>query len=184
MALSKYARQERNRVLEACKRLGMPADVLDALHRLEPARIYHSWVSPKSFRPPPFRKYDQSPEEWKAIADAEWQKFRDAWIQDCLSFESAGVDEPVSQPKPPRGPGKSGRNADIAERYEWAALRLAGLSYKEIASRYRTTDFEQELMSAADAVRKSTNELLRTTGLDKILETAKQTSAGNKRRPS
>jgi hypothetical protein len=165
MPLSKYARDERNRIIAAFLRLGVPREEWSVLVGPEPVPCHHTWTIAQYdyFKPPNFDRLEQSPKEWKALADAAWQKHRDALMERWQAWVRIGVDEPVPEEKRRRG-GRVAGNAQ--ERYEWAALRLTGLAWKEITLKYRPCDTEAQLRKAENAIRKSATDVLRIAGLN------------------
>jgi len=151
MALSKFGREERNRIIAAFERLGIPREKWLPLVGPEPPQIYQSLRSLEKFTPPAFNSYEQTEEEWIALADEAWRKFRDNLVQRQRLARQLGVDE-VLKPKRRRGQGKTARNARVEDGYEWAALRLMGMQWKEIAAKYQS---EVDPITAADRVRKT-----------------------------
>ena len=80
-----------------------------------------------SFQPPDYDRLVQTIEEWVETADEAWKRHRDRFVQSRKFWEGAGVDESIPPRKSTRGP--------VEDRYRWAALRLSGLSWKEVSAR-------------------------------------------------
>jgi hypothetical protein len=94
---------------------------------------YSLYLTPAPFQAPHFDRLQESSSDWKKKADALWERHRDAQIRVFDSWVKLGVDERIPEAKRPRGPGRKGRNVEPDARYEWAARRLKGDAWKEIA---------------------------------------------------
>ena len=110
-------------------------------------------VSP--FQPPAFDRLNESPKEWKKKADEKWEQHCEPFLKNCESWVQQGVDEKIAETKHRRGVGKAQsprkrRNTAIEHRYEWAALRVCGEAWKEIAARYKCK--ESTVIKAASEV--------------------------------
>jgi hypothetical protein len=105
------------------------------------------------FQPPMFDSFRQTPEQWRKSADAAWKTYRSAQLIRMRYWADHGLD--ARGPMNLRGPGKTERNHRIEDRAEWAARRLSGDSWKEIAA-----------VTGADVstVMKAASEILRTAG--------------------
>jgi hypothetical protein len=103
---------------------------------------------------PVFERLHESPSGRRG-ADAAWQQHSDRFLEECQSWVSVGVDEEVPLAKSTRGTGRTGRrlNAPLALRIEWAARRLSGAAWKEIANE----SFKE------DQVKKAASEVLKRT---------------------
>ena len=90
------------------------------------------------------------------MADAAWQRHRDGFLKTCQSWVTAGVDQEIPPAKSRRGPGRNGRrlNAPLDLRYKWAARRLNGAAWKEIAAE----------SSKEDQVKKAAVKILKAAG--------------------
>jgi hypothetical protein len=110
-----------------------------------------------SFQPPPYERLDESIEEWKRRADADWVKHRDRFVSKWQFEEKLGLDEEIPLHKKIRGSGsgRARRNAEIRDRYTWAGLRLCGLGWKQIAAEFDVDE---------STVNKAANRVLRTAG--------------------
>jgi hypothetical protein len=107
---------------------------------------------PRSFQPPVIdRLANQSIEEWKKQADAAWLQHRDQFVRECQLWEDVGLNEKIPPPRKERGPGAKGRNANIRDRYKWAALRLSGRAWSDIAGQFDRVD-ESPVAKAASRV--------------------------------
>jgi len=145
----------RHQIIEAFQRLGIPQrDQPDFVRTFnadpdEPTGYYDS-LEPLSFQPPVFDRLHESPQEWTKRADAAWQQHRDRFLK---LWVTRGVDEEIPLTKSTRGTGRAGRrlNAPLALRVEWAARRLSGAAWKEIAEE----PFKE------DQVKKAAREILR-----------------------
>jgi hypothetical protein len=156
MVLTKFERQERQRVIAAFQRLAVPAETWTPLVGPEPTERDGGWIALDPFRPPAFNRYEETPEEWKARATSEFQEYLDDLLADWQIWMRIGFDKPVRGPKRRRA-GK----ASIAQRYEWAAHRLIGREWKDIAAEYFKVDSADELDNATTALRKAATEVLR-----------------------
>jgi len=139
-AAKKNREQEvRTRIVRTLQELAIPAtewpDFIQSWQVNAPhqQRFGHK-VTPPSFQPPVYDRLAQSIEEWKKVADAAWERLRDHFVRQRRYWEQVGVDEKIPPATKTRGPGKTGRYAKIEDRYKWAALRLRGLAWKEIAA--------------------------------------------------
>jgi antitoxin (DNA-binding transcriptional repressor) of toxin-antitoxin stability system len=91
--------------------------------------------SPPPFQPADFDRLRESPGEWAKAADKAWRQHRDRFLRECQSWVILGVDVEIPPAKSVRGAGRKGRrrNAPPGLRFKWAALRLSGAAWKEIA---------------------------------------------------
>ena len=161
MPIPKFARDERMRFIQAFQRLGESRETWSRLVGPEPTVIYGGQMPGEPFWPPAFNPYEQTPEEWKALALAECQNYLDQFLKSYQASVNIGLDERLQLPKQSRV-----RNASINERYEWAALRLMGVSWKEIAGRYCHCATQEDFDKAKVAVRKTATETLRRARLE------------------
>jgi hypothetical protein len=116
--------------------------------------------------------FAESFEEWKARVSTDhqrdWQQFLDkqevAWRAVLSSKKGSPllneiiIGGPIAEPKLRRGPGKTGRNARIEDRYTWAAEWLRGRDWKDIAA---------EVQKTTDTVRRGATDILHTAGFGK-----------------
>ena len=151
----------RLQIIEGLRRLGVPhLEWPDFVRTFctnpQERQGYHASISPPSFQPPDFERLHESPEQWAKKADAAWQKHRDGVLKQWQSWATEGVDEEIPPTKNTRGPGRKWHrlNAPLDVRPDWAARRLMGESWKEIAG----DRFKQ------DQVRKGASELLKLAG--------------------
>jgi hypothetical protein len=116
---------------------------------------YFQSVSPAPFQAPIFKRLHQSPGEWSRLADAAWEAHREKFLRGDEFRVEKGLDEAIPERKRERIRGKdvSGCKESPIVRYEWAAKRLCGLSWKEIAGDKNV-----------DAVRRAASEVLRLAG--------------------
>ena len=151
----------RLQIIEAFRRLGIPQrdwpDFVQMFYTSPEERTeYCDSFEPLSFQPPVFDRLHESPPEWTKRADAAWKQHRDRFLEQCQFWVTAGVDEEIPLAKSTRGTGRTGRrlNAPPALRVEWAARRLSGAAWKEIANE----SFKE------DQVKKAASEVLRLAG--------------------
>lgn len=152
---------ERRQIIKALQRLGIPRGKWPTAIATELIQNQGGHTPGEPFSPPAFNPYEQTPDEWKACACAEFQEYLDRFLKGYQACVNLGIDEPVQLPKQRRN-----RDANIDERYEWAALKLVGYQWKEIALQYRDISTQKDLDKAEDAVRKSAHDILRAAGLD------------------
>ena len=151
----------RLQIVEAFQQLGISdREWPDCVRRFysnpEARKEYIESNDPLPFQPPAFDRLHQSPEEWTKVADAAWQRHRDGFLKLCQSWVTAGVDQEIPPAKSRRGPGRNGRrlNAPLDLRYKWAARRLNGAAWKEIAGEF----------SKEDQVKKAAVKVLKAAG--------------------
>jgi hypothetical protein len=150
-------RRARGGILEAVRRLGIPydewPDFVQAYYKDSNQLCQQLiWVGP--FQPPPFDRLNESAAEYRKKIHAAFDQHVDPTLDLCESLVQQGIDETIDT-KRSRGPGKAepGRkrkNTDIELRYEWAARRLWGEPWKEIAAKYHTP--ESTVIKAASAL--------------------------------
>jgi hypothetical protein len=171
--LSKTQRQERERLVAAIARLRLPElkeypDLPELARKaILQGRVYRSYSFTQPFWLPKFRITEQSKEEWEREADELYLKYRVEEWRKCHVYLS--VDEPVAELRKRRGSGKTGRNASTDERYEWAALRWLGLSWKSIAGLCLPCRSKRALTAAVSTVEKAATEILRSAGFENQL---------------
>jgi hypothetical protein len=106
------------------------------------------------FHPPVFDRLNELPKEWAKRADEAWTVHRDQFLERLGYWVKAGVDKEMPPPRASRGsgnsPAKQRRNLPLNQRYEWAALRLIGTQWKEIAARYSVK--ESTVIKAANTL--------------------------------
>ena len=148
-------RDARVRVIEALKRLEIPQAQWPSF--VEKPQWPPNWqpATADKFQPPDFDRLHQSLADWRKAADLAWQQHREEQIRRWEFWVTLDVEERARQAKRPRGPGRKRRNARPDARYEWAARRLAGLEYKQIAIDYSVKE---------DRVRKAVTTVLLTAG--------------------
>jgi hypothetical protein len=177
-ALSKTERAERKRIVDAIEQMtqrpGWPAAFADfseaAREVLLGVHVDRSCHFPKQLVQLPDIRPEQSLDEWKLKADEVLQKFRDDSLREYFGATSVDDPAPLAEPRQRRGhgktrPGKIRSNTAIQKRYELAALRWMGFSWKSIAEAYRPCKSESELSAAENTVAKAGNEILRDAGL-------------------
>ena len=111
---------------------------------------------PAPFQPPEFDRLNQSRADWTKVADAAWETHRNQFLAECDFWVKTGVDDEIPEAKRRRGAGKktSRPNTSIDLRFEWAAQRLCGLDWKEIA----------DLSENVSTVAKAAKEVLEAAG--------------------
>ena len=149
----------REQIIEGLQRQGIPyrdwPDVVRAFYTNPQERQgYSASISPLRFDPPPFDRLNETPEEWAKRADEAWRKHRDDFLKWINTFVALGVDEKIPPRKRTRGSRRKERNAPPDQRANWAARRLMGTPWKEIAD-----DRFHE-----DQVRKAATDLLKLAG--------------------
>jgi hypothetical protein len=170
MALSKYARQVRADVIAALEGLGAPSDWLEELRKSEPPAVHSSFLFPQVFPWPAFHRFKGSVEEWGVRADAVYQRIRAehmAVLRAWKPTDEAITGGPIAEQKRRRGPGKTDRIAPYEDRIKWAAEWLRGRTWEDIAGQYLHPESDPEMRKAADRVRLSATDILRTAGFDK-----------------
>ena len=138
-------------IIEALQRLGIPESKWpDFVLRFHRNALGHPGFSQPfemaPFHPPVFDRLKQSKDQWAKAANAAWQQQRDGFLAWCQSGVITGLDEEIPPPKSTRGAGRKGRrlNAPPPLRFEWAARRLSGAAWKEMADvSYKATQVRQ-----------------------------------------
>jgi hypothetical protein len=141
-------RETRLRIIEGFTRTGLSYDQWPDFVReyyADPGKRtqYHHAAFPNAFQASAFDRLNQSAEDWVKVADQEWERHRNKFLEQCEYWTRVGVDEEIEKVRALRGPGsrkpsqagspKRGTNAPIERRYEWAARYLAREPLKEIA---------------------------------------------------
>lgn len=136
--------QTREKILGAAEQLKVPRKqwpvILQAFADSNRSK-FRAPSQPAPFQAPAFDRLNQSAEEWVTTADAHWERHKDNFLRRFRAWQRLGVDGKIPQPKRHRGPASNpaqGRrnNSAIEKRYEWAALRICGDAWKEIAAKY------------------------------------------------
>jgi hypothetical protein len=159
-------------IIEALQRLRIPQDRWPNFVKqfYQSARGWTESISPCTpppFQPPDFDPLKESREEWSKRADAAWHRHRDGFLGEQQLWVDTGVEDVIAPPKNTRGAGLKARNARTCDRYEWAAARLSGSQWKNIA----------ESPVAADQVRKSASTVLRLANWPTKLQAQKTESS-------
>jgi hypothetical protein len=122
----------------------------------------------RPFQAPPFDRLSTSIDEWRQRANRAWEQHLNEFIEAQRRNEELGFDEIIPQPKRTRGrgKGKQRKNADAVLRYEWAARKLIGESYNDIAVLDIARDSpsnldEKRIKSRASTVQKAVEQILR-----------------------
>jgi len=118
-------------------------------HLRQPDPRFNHPIAPSPFQPPVFDRLNQSPADWQKAADQAWQKHRESFLKGCEFWTESDVDAAISTDKRTRGTGKKRRNALPSLRFEWAARKIAGCAWKEIACARFT---ESQVTKAATAI--------------------------------
>jgi hypothetical protein len=139
-------------LLAALVRLEIPEDrwpefVQDYKARQAQNTKFRQRLHPPPFAPPVFDPLNQSTDDWVKSADAAWGKHRDQFLEKREFWRRVGVDAEISPSKQAR---VSGKTPSVTQRYDWAAMRLCGDSWKEIASIHQMK--ESTVTKAATAV--------------------------------
>lgn len=152
--------EARSGILQALQGLGIPvkqwSDFVQAHYRDSPQPMASGQrISPRVFQPPPFDRLNESPKEWKKKADAKWEQHCEQFLENREFWVKQGVDEKIAETKRKRGRGKAPshrkhKNTPIERRYEWAAMRVCGEAWKEIAAKYECK--ESTVIKAASEV--------------------------------
>jgi hypothetical protein len=152
--------QARLGILQALQGLGIPVnqwlDFVQVYYRESPQPMAaRQLISPPQFQAPPFDRLNESPKEWKKKADEKWEQQCEQFLKDREFWVKQGVDEKIAETKRRRGTGKAQsprkrKNTAVECRYEWAAMRVCGEQWKEIAARYKCK--ESTVIKAASEV--------------------------------
>jgi hypothetical protein len=149
---------QRLKIPQAC----LPAEIQGHIssHRTK-AR---SRLAPPHFKPPAFDRLNETEAEWVEKSDRAWKQHQEAFLERSHGWERLGVSATLPPVKSTRGrgevkPDRKRSNSTPAQRYEWAALRLVGNSWKEIAARYQAKE---------SAVTKAATAILRKCGLGNL----------------
>lgn len=152
----------RLQIIAALQRLGIPQrqwpDFVRKFHTSPGEQAgYTESIQPPPFQPPDFERLKESLQEWAKRADAGWQQHRDTFMRLWESWVTLGVDEEIPPMKSTRGAGRKGSRTNAAPdvRVEWAARRLAGDAWKEIAFKYSKKESQ---------VKKAASEILKLAG--------------------
>jgi hypothetical protein len=133
-------RKARLSIIDALRPLKIPynqwPDYIRTYFEQDQRTDFRQTISPAPFQAPAFDLVNQTPGDWKKMADAAWQLHVEDFLRTRQFWITIGADKKIAEPRRTRGPGKKARNANIVERYKWAALRLLGLGWKEIAARF------------------------------------------------
>jgi hypothetical protein len=126
------------RLLQALDRLQIPSDKWPSFRSLNlPSPEMAFYTRPPDFKPPVFDFMRDSPAEWRRQAGARWKDHCDSFLKRCeeeiARMESSGQYVTIP-PLRSSGPKRTIPPAEV--RFEWAALRLSGLTYPEIARKY------------------------------------------------
>jgi len=139
-------------ILAALDRLEIPEDrwpefVRDYKARQAQHTKFRQRLHPPPFAPPVFDPLNQSTGDWVQVADAAWAKHRDQFLAKRQFWKRIGVDAEIPPPKQAR---VSGKTLSVTQRYDWAARRLCGDPWKEIAAIHQMN--ESTVTKAATAV--------------------------------
>jgi hypothetical protein len=161
MALKNRKIRLRLQIIDAFQRLGIPQrewpDFVRTFYASPQERTgFSDSFEPLPFQPPIFDRLVESLEEWTKMADIAWKRHRDRFVEECRFGRTVGVDEEIPVAKSTRGAGGKGRrrNAPLGLRFEWAARRLSGAEWKEIANE----------SCKEDQVKKAASEVLKLAG--------------------
>jgi len=107
-------RETRLRIIEGFQRVGLSYDQWPDFVRkyyADPGQRtqYHHAAFASPFQAPAFDRLNQSPEDWAKVADKEWERHRNKFLEQCEYWVKAGVDEETETGKAVRGPGARGR---------------------------------------------------------------------------
>ena len=138
-------------ILAALDRLKIPEDrwpefVQDYKARQAQHTKFRQRLHPPPFAPPVFDPLNQSTDDWVKSADAAWAKHRDQFLEKREFWRRVGVDAEISPSKQAR----AGKTPSVTQRYDCAAMRLCGDSWKEIAAIHHMK--ESTVIKAATAV--------------------------------
>lgn len=177
---SKNEREVRALILAALEILpACDLALLEQLRKAEPFTFHSMFLFPEPFQfsCPDFHRYEESIEEWSARTDAElqraWQQALAEHVETLHGWKRWDEDIDgltIAEPKRRRGPGKTGRTSSFEDRCKWAAERILGRGWKEIAGQYLP-----DRQNAAATVRQGATELLRTAHLDEFIRKLKPT---------
>jgi len=159
--LTKAAIKERERIVDALVQCGWErALAAETVEILGESAVYvdRTLTVPMSaaFRPT-FRLFNETRAEWNKRTMAEFLSYRNKLGRDW---------SPVFQGGPRRGPGKKGRNTPLNRRYEWAAMRVDGWSWKRIAKAHNPAATGKALTSLIDTVRRAVASIFQTAEIE------------------
>jgi hypothetical protein len=125
-------------LLQALDRLEIPRDRWPPFRSLNlPSPEMAFFTRPPDFKPPFFDFMKDSPPEWRHRAGALWAAHSDAFLERCEQEIARMLNSGQYVTIPPlRSSGAKRTIPSAAVRFEWAALRLSGLTYPEIAQKY------------------------------------------------
>jgi|SRR5579871_393692 len=156
---------ERVGILQALRRLGIPSgqwpNFVQAYERDYAQKpLYSQIFSPPAFHPPYFDRLNQSPAEWRQKAEAEFRSYCDRFLRGEEYWIEKGANERVPPATQRRGPGQvphrgKRQNTPFELRYEFAARRLCGALWKQIAA---------DCQMKESAVMKAGSDVLRRAG--------------------
>jgi hypothetical protein len=149
-------REARMRIQQELVRLRIPTVKWPGFAQ-EPvySELRHSIVPPP-FKPPEFERLRESVHDWEVRADESWNAYKQRFKDSEDFYVEKGINEALPKKKGMRGRGTKGvrgKNSIIHLRYEWAAKRLCGYSWKQISD-----------STGPDTVRKAATEVLRVAG--------------------
>jgi hypothetical protein len=160
-------REELHNLRAAMQRLKIPEDSWPTEiqgHITSHPTKARSRLAPPHFKPPAFDRLNETEAEWVKKSDLAWKQHRDAFLERSHEWERLGLSATLPSVKSTRGrgeakPERKRSNSTPAQRYEWAALRLDGNPWKEIAARYQAKE---------SAVTKAATAILRKCGLGNL----------------
>jgi antitoxin (DNA-binding transcriptional repressor) of toxin-antitoxin stability system len=178
-ALKNRELSARLQIIGSLQRLGIPhskwPDFVKSFYgNPQEGAGYSACIAPPPFQAPEFDQLKQSYEQWEKAADKAWKQHRKQFIQRfCQYAVTLGVDQEIPPAKRRRGTGRTGRNAPPRLRFEWAARRLSGAAWKEIAG----ASFQE------DHVKKAASEVLKEAGWPTKVKLPKARKTKPKSRP-
>ena len=151
-AVANRQNMARTAILAALDRLKIPEDrwpkfVVDYKARQAQHPKFRQRLHSPPFAPPVFDPLNQSTSDWVKAADAAWARHRDQFLEKREFWKKVGVDAEIPPSKQAR---LSGKTASVTQRYDWAAMRLCGDPWKEIAAKEQKK--ESTVTKAATAV--------------------------------
>jgi hypothetical protein len=96
-----------------------------------------SYLNAQAFQPPAFDLLRDTVSGWQVRADALWEQHRKSFVLWCKKHQAEDLKSGrYIRVKQYRSTGLKRIIASTDTRFEWAALRMSGLAYPEIARQY------------------------------------------------
>jgi hypothetical protein len=151
-------REAQTKIIGALQTLGIPRGKWPSFVLVPLPTEALQTKTPGPFQPPHYKPSHQSLKEWGEEADVAWGEYRENYMARQQQWVELGIDPPTQEAKRQRSAGRPNarrRNSAPENRYKWAALRIAGHSWKDIAFEYQSNESN---------VTKAASQVLRTAG--------------------